>query len=155
MKNLIALFNHFRNLIMEGIQFFLLVLQIIIAVVLVILVLLQKSDGDSLNGIGGGSGGLNSVVSRKASASIMTKITMGLIGIFMLNCLILASMSNIKSKAISKNLEKIANEQKINSEDSKKDYNQDSSKSGLDKPENQNNDKKIFPNKSPIVPAVE
>jgi preprotein translocase subunit SecG len=140
---------------MEGIQFFLLVLQIIIAVVLVILVLLQKSDGDSLNGIGGGSGGLNSVVSRKASASIMTKITMGLIGIFMLNCLILASMSNIKSKSISKNLEKIANEQKINSEDSKKDYNQDSSKSGLDQPENQNNDKKIFPNKSPIVPAVE
>ena len=96
---------------MEGLQLFLLILQIIIAVILVILVLLQKSDGDSLSGIGSGSGGLNSVVSSKATASILSKSTMILIGIFMLNCLILASLSNVKSKAIQKDLQKISNEQ--------------------------------------------
>ena len=41
---------------MENLQFFLLVLQVVVAVVMIILVLLQKSDGDSLGGIGGGSG---------------------------------------------------------------------------------------------------
>ena len=96
---------------MENFQLFLLILQVIIAVVLVVLVLLQKSDGDSLSGIGGGSGGLNSVISSKASASILSKTTMILIGIFMLNCLVLASLSNASNKAIEKDLDKIIQQQ--------------------------------------------
>lgn len=96
---------------MENFQLFLLILQVIIAVVLIILVLLQKSDGDSLSGIGGGSGGLNSVMSGKATASVLSKATMILIGIFMLNCLVLASMSNASSKKIEKDLDKIIQEQ--------------------------------------------
>lgn len=96
---------------MENLQLFLLVLQVIIAVVLIILVLLQKSDGDSLSGIGGGSGGLNSVMSSKASANVLSKTTMILIGFFMLNCLILASLSNAASKAVEKDLEKIIEQQ--------------------------------------------
>lgn len=72
---------------------------------------MQKSDGDSLSGIGGGSGGLNSVMSSKASANLMTKTTMILIGVFMLNCLILASLSNSTKKAIQSDLEKVIQEQ--------------------------------------------
>lgn len=96
---------------MENLQLFLLILQVIIAVVMIVLVLIQKSDGDSLSGIGGGSGGLNSVMSSKASASALTKVTMILIGIFMLNCLILASISNASKKAIQEELEKTIIEQ--------------------------------------------
>jgi preprotein translocase subunit SecG len=92
---------------MENLQLFLLVLQVVIAVVMIILVLLQKSDGDSLSGIGGGSGGLNSVISSRASANILSKTTMILIAVFMINCLILASLSNASNKAIEKDLNKI------------------------------------------------
>lgn len=96
---------------MENFQLFLLILQVIIAVVLIVLVLLQKSDGDSLSGIGGGSGGMNSIMSGKATANVLSKTTMILIGIFMLNCLVLASLSNASSKAIEKDLDKIIQEQ--------------------------------------------
>lgn len=100
---------------MENLQLFLLILQVIIAVAMIILVLIQKSDGDSLSGIGGGSGGMNSVMSSKASASALTKITMVLSGLFMLNCLILASISNSSKKAIQKELEQTIEEQEKNS----------------------------------------
>lgn len=96
---------------MENLQLFLLVLQVIIAVVMVLLVLLQKSDGDSLSGIGGGSGGLNSAISSKATASVLSKATMILIGVFMLNCLILASLSNASNNAVKEDLEKVIQEQ--------------------------------------------
>jgi preprotein translocase subunit SecG len=157
---------------MEGLQLFLLIFQIIIAVILVILVLLQKSDGDSLSGIGTGSGGLNSVVSSKATASILSKSTMILIGIFMLNCLILASLSNVKSKAIEKDLDKIVKEQDAKSNDKKplqiensdknnlvedsnsKENGVDSSVKESSKDKNKKSNKKI-PQLSPIVPAVE
>jgi len=101
---------------MENFQLFLLVLQVIIAVVMIILVLLQKSDGDSLSGIGGGSGGLNSAISSKATANILSKATMVLIGIFMLNCLILAAMSNAENKQIKSDLQKIVDEESQNSQ---------------------------------------
>jgi preprotein translocase subunit SecG len=96
---------------MEKLQLFLLFLQVIIAVVMIILVLLQKSDGDSLSGIGNSSGGANAIISSKASASAISKATMVLIAIFMLNCLILASISNGANKEISSDLEKISKEQ--------------------------------------------
>ena len=96
---------------MENFQLFLLVLQVIIAVAMIILVLLQKSDGDSLSGIGGGSGGLNSVMSGKATANVLSKTTMILIGIFMVNCLVLASLSNSSKKAIQDDLNKIIEQQ--------------------------------------------
>jgi preprotein translocase subunit SecG len=91
---------------MEGLQIFLLVLQIIIAISMIILVLLQKSDGNSLSGIGGSSSGLNSLVSSKLSSSILSKITMFLIALFMINSLVLASISKSSNKAIEKDLKK-------------------------------------------------
>ncbi len=96
---------------MDNLQLFLLVLQIIIALALIILVLLQKSDGDILSGIGGGSGGLNSAMSGKAAMNALSKTTMILSGLFMLNCLVLASISNASNKAIKKDLEKIIEQQ--------------------------------------------
>jgi len=96
---------------MENLQLFLLVLQVVVAVVMVLLVLLQKSDGDSLSGIGGGSGGLNSAISSKATANVLSKTTMILVGIFMLNCLILASLSNASNNAVKEDLEKVIQEQ--------------------------------------------
>ena len=78
---------------------------------MIILVLLQKSDGDSLSGIGGGSGGLNSAISSKATASVLSKVTLILAGIFMLNCLILASLSNASNNAVKADLEKAIQEQ--------------------------------------------
>ncbi len=161
---------------MEGLQFFLLILQIILAVLLVILVLMQKSDGDSLSGIGSGSGGLNSVVSSKASASIISKATMIIIGIFMLNCLILASLSNVKSKSIQRDLEKITREQNSipANENNSDDQNIDESKANIDESkslknenidESKNNESNNLkktkknnnttPRKVPIVPSVE
>ena len=96
---------------MENFQLFLLIAQVIIAVVMIILVLLQKSDGDSLGGISGGSGGLNAAISSKASANILSKTTMILAAIFMFNCLILASISNSKSDALKSDLNKIIEEE--------------------------------------------
>jgi preprotein translocase subunit SecG len=96
---------------MDNFQLALLILQVIIAVLLVILVLVQKTDGDSLGGIGGGSGGLNSVISSKASANFLTKFTFSLVAIFMINCLILASISGREQKAVKSNLEKVIEEE--------------------------------------------
>ncbi len=95
---------------MEGIQLFLLVFQIILAVLMVILVLIQKSDGDSLSGLGSGSGGLNSAISGRSAMSILSKITMSLATLFMINCLVLASMTKNKSNSISKELNEVIKE---------------------------------------------
>lgn len=101
---------------MEGFQLFLLIVQIVIAVTLIILVLLQKSDGDSLSGISSGSGSMSGAISRQASASFISKTTMTLIIVFMINCLILASISNSGEKSLLKeDLEKA-----VQTQDSKK-----------------------------------
>ena len=98
-----------NNLIlnMEGLQFFLLVTQIIIAVLLIILVLAQKSDGDSLSGMSAGANGLNSAISGRAGISILNKVTMALSALFMINCLVLASITNNKNKSISQDLNRV------------------------------------------------
>jgi preprotein translocase subunit SecG len=74
---------------------------------MIFLVLIQKSDGDSLGGIGGGSGGLNSAVSSKSSANFITKLTMALAAIFMLNCLVLALISSKINKSNSLIIDKM------------------------------------------------
>lgn len=95
---------------MEGIQLFLLVFQIILAVLMIALVLVQKSDGDSLSGLGSGSGGLNSAISGRSAMSILSKITMSLATLFMINCLVLASLTKNKSSSISKELNEVIKE---------------------------------------------
>ena len=95
---------------MEGIQLFLLVFQIILAILMIALVLVQKSDGDSLSGLGSGSGGLNSAISGRSAMSILSKITMSLATLFMINCLVLASLTKNKSNSISKELNEVIKE---------------------------------------------
>ena len=102
---------------MENLQVFLLILQVVVAVLMIIMVLLQKSDGDSLSGIGGGSGGLNSVISSKASANFLTKLTMFLVAIFMLNCLVLALISSKINNSSHLEIDKVIEQQKKSSPD--------------------------------------
>ncbi len=97
---------------MENLQVFLLILQVVVAVLMIGLVLMQKSDGDSLGGIGGGgSGGLNSVMSSKSSANFLTKLTMFLVAIFMLNCLVLALISSKINNSNHLEIDKIIEQQ--------------------------------------------
>ena len=111
---------------MEGIQLFLLVFQIILAVLMVILVLIQKSDGDSLSGLGSGSGGLNSAISGRSTMSILSKITMTLATLFMINCLVLASLTKNKSSSISKELNEVIKETKATKNQNSTNINQSS-----------------------------
>lgn len=74
----------------------LLVVHAIVAVFLILIILLQRSDTDGLKGIGGGD--INgSVMSRSSSSSFLTKLTVTLAIIFMVNCLVLANLSSRKS----------------------------------------------------------
>jgi len=128
---------------MEGVQFFLLIVQIIVAVLMIILVLAQKSDGDSLSGLSSSSAGLNSAISGKASMSILSKITMTLIAIFMINCLILASISKNKSAKISQELQQAIQE-----------HNSNDTKSTKNEPNQQNQDLTAPDNSNTLKPAV-
>lgn len=105
---------------MEKLQLFLLILQIVIALVMIVLVLIQKSDGDSLGGIGGGSGGMGAVISGKATANALSKATMILVAIFMVNCLVLASISGGKNDRTASEFEEIVKEQEAKPSKSKK-----------------------------------
>jgi len=96
---------------MENLQVFLLILQVVVAVLMIIMVLIQKSDGDSLSGIGGGSGGLNSAISSKSSANLLTKITMFLVAVFMLNCLVLALISSKINNSTHLEIDKVIEQQ--------------------------------------------
>lgn len=111
---------------MEGIQLFLLVFQIILAILMIALVLVQKSDGDSLSGLGSGSGGLNSAISGRSAMSILSKITMSLATLFMINCLVLASMTKNKSNSISKELNEVIKETEASKNQNSTNINQSS-----------------------------
>ena len=80
---------------MEGLQGFFLIVQLVVAVLIVVLVLLQPSGGgDGLttsSNIGGG------IVSGRSAASFLTKFTMILAAIFMLNTLFLGVIASKKS----------------------------------------------------------
>ncbi len=95
---------------MEKLQLFLLILQVVIAIIMIISILIQRSDGDSLSGIGGGSGGLGAGISAKASANALTKFTIILAAIFMLNSLVLARISSSSSKSSELQIDKVIEE---------------------------------------------
>lgn len=74
---------------------FLFILQIIVSILLIIVVLFQSSDEDSLSGIGAGAG-KPSALTHKSSTNPITKITIILGVILMVNSFILASISTHK-----------------------------------------------------------
>lgn len=70
----------------------LLVVQIIVALLLVTVILLQNSSADSLKGLGGGSN--MNVVSQSTTSNFLTKTTIFLAIVFMVNSLVLANISS-------------------------------------------------------------
>lgn len=79
-------------------QTILVVFHIIVSLLLVGIILFQSNNTDALKGIGGGgSSGLDGVMSSAASASFVTKLTSILAAIFMINCLVLANISSRES----------------------------------------------------------
>jgi protein translocase SecG subunit len=91
------------------------VFQIIISVLLVVIVIFQKTSEDSLSGIGGGMSN-NGVMSKRAVTNILTKGTMILVALFMLNCLF---MSAVIARTHGKNESKIEEYIEENDSDSK------------------------------------
>ena len=77
---------------MESLQTFLFIIQIILSLIIVLFVLLQQTDGDSLSGIGGGAANAK-MLSKRSSGSPISKMTMVVFILFMLNSLFLATIS--------------------------------------------------------------
>jgi len=81
---------------MESLQNFLLIIHVIIAVLIIILVLLQPSGGG--DGLVSSYGGGNSFVSARTAANFLSRMTMVLAVIFMLNTLFLGMIAHKKSR---------------------------------------------------------
>lgn len=99
---------------MENLQLILLVFQVLIASILILTILIQKSSGDSLGGIGGGSGGMGAGISARASANALTKFTIILVSLFMLNSLILARISSKPNDESQLQIEKVIEQEAPN-----------------------------------------
>ncbi|MDR1032166.1 MAG: preprotein translocase subunit SecG [Holosporales bacterium] len=77
---------------------FLLALHFLVTLSLVGVILLQKS-GDTALGIGGNSSG--GLLTARGQANLLTKITGWLATIFILNCILMASISKPEHKRVS------------------------------------------------------
>jgi preprotein translocase subunit SecG len=84
----------------------LLVVHIVIAILLISVILLQKSSTDGLGSLGGG--GNSGFVTAKTAANFMTKLTIALAALFLINSIVLANLSTKKHTSI---IEKIQEEQ--------------------------------------------
>ncbi len=74
----------------------LLMVHALVAGLLILVILLQKSSTDGLKGMGG-DGGAGALFSRTSSSNFLTKTTVILAIIFMVNCLILSNLASRKS----------------------------------------------------------
>lgn len=77
---------------MSSLQSFLFIVQIVLSVLIIVCVLLQQTDSDSLSGIGGGNGNAQ-MLSKRSMTTPMSKFTMILFVLFMLNSMLLATFS--------------------------------------------------------------
>ncbi|MDR1365881.1 MAG: preprotein translocase subunit SecG [Holosporales bacterium] len=77
---------------------FLLALHFLVTLALVGVILLQKS-GDTALGIGGNSSG--GLLTARGQANLLTKMTSWLATIFILNCILMASISKPEHKHVS------------------------------------------------------
>jgi preprotein translocase subunit SecG len=80
-------------------QLILLVIHIIIAILLVGIILIQRTSNDGLSGLSGGSN--TGVMSSRASANLLTRITAILAALFMVNSLVLANLAARSHKTVS------------------------------------------------------
>lgn len=80
----------------------LLIIQIVVSVLLITVILLQRTSSDGLSGLA--SGNNMGVVSARTAANFMTRTTMILAIIFVINSLVLANLSTKKSKPLIDNV---------------------------------------------------
>ncbi|WP_203294325.1 preprotein translocase subunit SecG [Maricaulis parjimensis] len=73
----------------------LLIVQLLIALGLVAVILMQRSEGGAL-GIGGGGGG--GMMSSRGAANVLTRTTMILGALFIINCIALAVFAGVDSQ---------------------------------------------------------
>ena len=74
----------------------LLVIQILIALSLTVVILMQRSEGGAL-GMGGSGGGGGGMMSSRSAADILTRTTMVLGFLFIVNCIALAIFTSVDS----------------------------------------------------------
>jgi preprotein translocase subunit SecG len=72
-------------------QLVFIVVQVIITVCLIAIILVQRSSGDGVSGLSGGSNA--GIMSTRGSANFLTRATAVLATLFMLNSLILANIA--------------------------------------------------------------
>lgn len=82
----------------------LLFIHIVIAVLLIIVILLQRTGNDGLSGIGGGGGNVG-VVAGRTVVNFLTRTTVVLATLFVINAIILANLSSRSNSAIVKKIE--------------------------------------------------
>jgi preprotein translocase subunit SecG len=87
----------------------LLVLQIIVTVAMIVVILIQRSASDGMAGLAGGG---NSLMSGRASANLLTRITSALATIFIVNSLVMATMTSRSSKSDLSAVDKMTIEKK-------------------------------------------
>jgi len=83
----------------------LLVVHMVIAALLIVVILMQKTGSDSLGGLSGGGGGGSGLVSARSAANFLTRTTIVLAALFMINAIILANLSGKKDSGISNTIE--------------------------------------------------
>lgn len=94
---------------MESLQTFLFIVQIILSVLIIVFVLLQQSDEDSLSGIGNAANA--KMLSKRTIGTPVSKMTMVLFVLFMLNSLLLATISARNFSTTHSTVEKFVEEQ--------------------------------------------
>ena len=82
----------------------LLFIHVVIAVLLIIVILLQRTGNDGLSGIGGGGGNIG-VVTGRTVANFLTRTTVVLATLFVVNAIVLANLSSKHNSGIVKKIE--------------------------------------------------
>ncbi|MFY9590241.1 preprotein translocase subunit SecG [Rickettsia endosymbiont of Halotydeus destructor] len=91
----------------------LLFIHIVIAVLLIIVILMQRSGSDGISGLSGGNN--MGVVSAKTVGNFLTKSTMVLAALFLVNAIVLANLSSKKRPDLVTKINQIDESQKGNS----------------------------------------
>ncbi|WP_425363264.1 preprotein translocase subunit SecG [Candidatus Tisiphia endosymbiont of Hybos culiciformis] len=92
----------------------LLFVHIVIAILLIIVILMQKTGSDGLSGVGGGNGTMG-VVAGRTVVNFLTKTTVVLATLFIINAIILANLSSKKNPGIIKKIEQVDDKQQESS----------------------------------------
>ncbi len=82
----------------------LLFIHVVIAVLLIIVILLQRTGNDGLSGIGGG-GNVGGVVAGRTVVNFLTRTTVVLATLFVINAIVLANLSSRTHAGIAKKIE--------------------------------------------------